>query len=48
MNDDNQHEEIESEEQAKEESGEQVPSIAPGDETSQGTAAEGSEGVPEQ
>ncbi|MGA9767535.1 MAG: hypothetical protein WBV94_00730 [Blastocatellia bacterium] len=47
MNEDKQHEEIESIEQAEEESGEQVPSLTPGDESSQGTAAEGSEGVPE-
>jgi hypothetical protein len=48
MNEDKKHEEIETGEQAEEEIGEQVPSIAPGDESSQGTAAEGSEGVPEQ
>lgn len=48
MNENKEYEEIESGEQAEEEIGEQVPSLTPGDESSQGTAAEGSEGVPEQ
>ena len=48
MNEDKQREEIESGEQAQEEGGEQVPSLTPGDESSQGAAAEGSEGIPEQ
>jgi hypothetical protein len=44
---DKQHDEIESGEQVEEQSGEQVPSLTPGDEDSQGSSAEGSEGVPE-
>ena len=47
MNGDKLHEEIESGEQVEEQSSEQSPSLTPGDESSQGSAAEGSEGVPE-
>ncbi len=41
-------EEIERGEQAEEKTGEQQPSLTPGDEDSQGSSAEGSKGVPEQ
>jgi hypothetical protein len=40
--------EAERDEQVEEQSGEQQPSLTPGDEDSQGSSAEGSKGVPEQ